>query len=98
MPHCLRLMASTVYSSHSDMKGKKSLVIDIHSFLLFIAGFFTVIQNASSDFLAEISASHAKMVHLTLKSFPQCASYLCLLSSVTRLSRLSLAKCSSMHT
>ncbi|EYC05539.1 hypothetical protein Y032_0081g1432 [Ancylostoma ceylanicum] len=54
MPHCPCLVLTTVYSSHNDTNGRKSLVIDKHSFLLFISGFFTVIQNASSAFLAEI--------------------------------------------
>ncbi|EYC40139.1 hypothetical protein Y032_0627g813 [Ancylostoma ceylanicum] len=94
MPHYPRLMLSAVYSSHNDTNGRKSLVIDKHSFLLFISGFLTVIQNASNAFLAEISASHVKIVHLTLKSFQQCALILCLPSGNVRFPRLLLAKCS----
>ncbi|EYB91021.1 hypothetical protein Y032_0211g2194 [Ancylostoma ceylanicum] len=51
-------------------------------------------QNASSAFLAEISVSHVKIVHLMSESFPQCATFLCLPSGDIRLLHLLLGKCS----
>ena len=80
------------------MYGKKSLVIDKHSFLLFIVGFFAEIRNASNAFLAEISLSCDKIVHFTSKSSPPCASTRCLPNDDIGLFRLLLARCYLMRT
>ena len=67
--------------------------MDKHSFLLFISGFFAEIQKASNAFLAEISFSCVKIVHLISKSFPSCELFLCLPRGVIKLFRLLLARC-----
>ncbi|EYC33624.1 hypothetical protein Y032_0002g902 [Ancylostoma ceylanicum] len=46
-----------VYSSQSGTNGMKSFIIDRHSFLLFIGGFRTEIQNVSNVFLVDMSVS-----------------------------------------
>ncbi|EYC29984.1 hypothetical protein Y032_0005g2375 [Ancylostoma ceylanicum] len=61
-------MLYTVYSSHNDIYGRKSLVTNKHSLLLSISGSIRVIQKASSAFRAEISSLCAKILHLTAKS------------------------------
>ncbi|EYB93547.1 hypothetical protein Y032_0181g868 [Ancylostoma ceylanicum] len=56
------------YSSQSGTNGMKSLVIDKHSFLLFIEGFRTEIMNASNVLLA-VSVSWARTMHFTFQVF-----------------------------
>lgn len=68
--NCSRLMLSSLCCSYNNRKGKNSLVVDKHLFLLFISGSLTVSENASS-LLAETSASHVMIVRFTLEPFPQ---------------------------
>ena len=91
---CPGLTWSTVDSSHSDKKGRRSLVNERHSFRLFMPGFLVKIQAASSAFLAEISLSSASISHLTSKSFPLCTSTLWRPSGDVRFPLLFVAMCS----
>ena len=93
-PHHVYCLLS---KSQSDMNGINSLVIVMHSFLLFIFGLRAEIQKASNAFLAEISFSRVRILHFISKSFPSCASILCLPSAEIRLLRHLLDKCSLMR-
>ncbi|EYB91606.1 hypothetical protein Y032_0204g1893 [Ancylostoma ceylanicum] len=57
--------------SHNDRKGRKSLVIDRHSFLLFMLGFLAEIQNPSIAFRAVMSVSWSSCWNST---FIHCSS------------------------
>ena len=94
----LDLEAVAFYSSHNDMNGIRSLVIDICSFLLFIWGSLARIHSASRVFLADVSGSCARILHFTSKSLPLWFSLLCLPNGEIRLSRLLLARCSFIRT
>ena len=86
---------SFVYNSQSDAYGMKSFIIDKHSFLLFIAGFFFCRdpRRCFSAFLVAISPLYVKIVHFISNSIPPCASILCSLNDDVRLFFSSLAKC-----
>lgn len=58
------------------MNGKKSLVIEGHSFWLLSVGFPAEVQNAYNAFLDEVSVSYVRIAHFTSKSFQANCQYL----------------------
>lgn len=83
------LVALPFYSSHFDVNGNKSFVIDGRSWRSFVCGFLAK-KNTSNAFFAKMSASTARTLHLSRNRYHPSSVVLRLLV----FARALLARCS----